>query len=165
MTANPLSIVDANTAPAAPPGAQAVSLATAALAGLVFGAGLVLSGMTEQSKVLGFLDLASGAWDPSLALVMVGAIGVHGGLRWLLARHPRWAQRPRFADTYDEAPSSTLDRRLVGGAALFGMGWGLGGVCPGPALVAASSLAPTLLCFVAGLFLGFAVHAQTRRLG
>ncbi|HLA29824.1 MAG TPA: YeeE/YedE family protein [Pseudomonas sp.] len=103
---------------------------TALLAGLIFGLGLLLAGMANPAKVLGFLDLA-GAWDPSLALVMVAAIGV--------AVLPfRWAGRQ--TRTLLGAPMQLphkreLDRRLIGGSLLFGVGWGIAGICPGPALV------------------------------
>jgi uncharacterized protein len=135
------------------------AVVVAGLAGLVFGAGLVLSGMTQQAKVLGFLDVASGAWDPSLAFVMVGAIGVHGLLRRVIARHPRWSRRPLFAETYQEPAKTPVDRRLVVGAALFGVGWGLAGVCPGPALVSSTSMASTLLLFAVGLLGGFGLFS------
>jgi uncharacterized membrane protein YedE/YeeE len=143
------------------PAVQRASVIVAAIAGLVFGAGLVLSGMTQQAKVLGFLDVVSGAWDPSLAFVMVGAIGVHGLLRRIIAAHPRWSRRPLFSEAYQEPAKTPVDRRLVVGAAVFGVGWGLAGVCPGPALVSSSSLAPTLLLFAVGLLVGFVVYAGT----
>ena len=141
------------------PSVQRASIIVAGLAGLVFGAGLVLSGMTQQAKVVGFLDVVSGAWDPSLAFVMVGAIGVHGLLRRVIARHPRWSRRPLFAEAYQEPERTPIDRRLVMGAAVFGVGWGLAGVCPGPALVSAAALAPHLLLFVVGLLAGFGAYA------
>ena len=112
--------------------------------GLAFGIGLCLSGMTMPSKVVGFLDL-SGAWDPSLAFVMGGAIAV--GL--VLFR----AARPRLAP-----PSTRVDRSLATGSILFGIGWGLVGYCPGPALAAISSLEPKALAFVAAMLLGTVLH-------
>lgn len=108
--------------------------------GLAFGLGLCLSGMTLPSKVIGFLDVG-GAWDPSLAFVMGGAIGV-GVLLFRLAR-------PRLAPV-----SSRIDPALVGGSLLFGVGWGLVGYCPGPALVAIASLEPKALAFVAAMVAG-----------
>lgn len=147
--------------PTSEPAVRRASVVVAALAGAVFGLGLVLSGMTQQEKVLGFLDVASGEWDPSLAFVMVGAIGVHGLLRRVIAAHPRWSRRPLFAETYQEPAKTPVDRRLVVGAAIFGVGWGLAGVCPGPALVSSSSLAPTLVLFAVGLLAGFGVYAAT----
>ncbi|QVM93901.1 YeeE/YedE family protein [Pseudomonas entomophila] len=100
------------------------------IAGVLFGMGLLLSGMTNPAKVLGFLDLA-GQWDPSLALVMAGAIGA--------ALLPMtWARRRTSAllgGTMQLPARRDIDRRLVGGSLVFGVGWGLAGVCPGPALV------------------------------
>jgi uncharacterized protein len=102
----------------------------ALLAGLVFGIGLIVSGMADPAKVLGFLDLA-GRWDPSLALVMTGAIAV-GAPAFALA-----SQRGRTlaGAPLQLPPTRPIDARLVGGSALFGIGWGLAGFCPGPALV------------------------------
>ena len=113
---------------------------SALLIGLTFGIGLCLSGMTLPSKVIGFLDVG-GAWDPSLAFVMGGAIAV-GLVLFRLAR-------PRLAP-----PSSRIDRDLVAGSVLFGVGWGLVGYCPGPALVALASLEPKALVFVAAMIAG-----------
>jgi uncharacterized membrane protein YedE/YeeE len=103
---------------------------SALLAGLIFGLGLLLAGMANPAKVLGFLDLA-GAWDPSLALVMAAAIGVAVlPFRWA-ARQPR-----TLLDAPMRLPHKReLDRRLIGGSLLFGVGWGIAGICPGPALV------------------------------
>ena len=140
---------------------QRAAVVVAALAGAVFGLGLVLSGMTQQAKVLGFLDVASGAWDPSLAFVMVGAIGVHALLRRVVARHPRWSKRPLFSESYQEPKKTPIDHRLLVGAAVFGIGWGLAGVCPGPALVSSSSLTPTVVLFVIGLLAGFGLYRAT----
>lgn len=99
------------------------------VAGLLFALGLVVSGMTQPSKVIGFLDVF-GAWDPSLALVMVGAIAVH--LTWLRATR-RWS-KPVCAPAFQGPSQRSIDARLVTGAATFGVGWGLAGYCPGPAL-------------------------------
>lgn len=121
-------------------------------AGLLFALGLGVSGMTDPDKVLGFLDLSSG-WDPSLALVMVGAIGVHLPLR-------RWVVgfgQPRFAVAFESPPTRRVTPRLVVGAALFGAGWGLGGFCPGPALVSLVSGALGSVVFVAGMTGGMLV--------
>ncbi|MFJ3054418.1 DUF6691 family protein [Herbaspirillum sp. NPDC087042] len=103
---------------------------TALLAGLVFGLGLIVSGMANPAKVLAFLDLA-GAWDPSLALVMAGAIAVGVPAFAYARRMPR-----TLLDLPIQLPTSTrIDRRLVLGSLLFGIGWGIAGICPGPALV------------------------------
>ena len=118
-------------------------------AGLLFGAGLLLSGMARPAKVLGFLDVF-GDWDPSLAWVMFGAIGVHA-LGYRLVRR----RAVPLADERFWVPERRkLDARLLFGAALFGVGWGLAGYCPGPALVSLASAAPGVLVFVLALVLG-----------
>ena len=135
-------------------------IVTSLLAGLVFGFGLILSGMADAAKVLGFLDLA-GAWDPSLALVMGGAIAV--GL-------PAFALSRRRSVSLLGAPmrlptARAIDRRLVGGSVLFGIGWGIAGFCPGPALVALGmGLAPALI-FVAAMVAGMGVFALLEKGG
>lgn len=102
-------------------------------AGLVFGAGLALSGMSNPAKVLGFLDIwaffAQG-WDPSLGLVMAGGLAVT--VPGFMAARSR--QRPVAAETFSLPPAGAIDRRLLAGSALFGIGWGLAGICPGPAV-------------------------------
>ena len=115
----------------------------AALSGLVFGIGLIVSGMSDPSKVLGFLDLAC-AWNPSLAMVMAGAIAV-GVAPFALARR---RARSLLGEAMLLPQASVIDRRLIGGALLFGVGWGLAGYCPGPALVSLLSggLKPLLFC-------------------
>jgi uncharacterized membrane protein YedE/YeeE len=97
--------------------------------GLLFAAGLVISGMSDPGRVLGFLDFA-GKWDPRLAFVMLGAVGVH--LTWL-----RLSTRAetRRGETFSIAPHAPVTKALIGGAALFGIGWGMSGYCPGPAVV------------------------------
>lgn len=120
--------------------------------GLVFGLGLMLAGMTSPDKVLAFLDLA-GRWDPSLAFVMGGAVLTATPL-FMLARR---RTRPIAGETFDQPPTSLIDLRLVAGSILFGIGWGLAGICPGPALVD-FALAPDrtiafLLPMVGGLLL------------
>ena len=125
----------------------------ALLSGLVFGLGLIAGGMTDPAKVKGFLDLF-GAWDPSLALVMGGAIAV-GVLAFAAARRRRtaWTGDPM------EIPSVTaIDRRLVGGGVLFGIGWGIAGFCPGPALVALGSGLGSAGIFVAAMLAGMLLH-------
>jgi uncharacterized membrane protein YedE/YeeE len=102
---------------------------TAFIAGLLFGLGLLLAGMANPGKVLAFLDL-SGAWDPSLALVMVGAIAVAiGPLTWARRQSSSLLGRPMQLPVKRE-----LDPRLIGGSLLFGVGWGIAGICPGPAV-------------------------------
>lgn len=130
----------------------------AALAGLVFGLGLIVSGMAQPAKVLGFLDLA-GAWDPSLAFVMAGAIAVGLPAFALAAR-----RRESFLGLPMQLPQSTrIDRRLAGGSLLFGIGWGLAGLCPGPALVVAGTGNVKALGFVAAMLAGMAVFELLER--
>lgn len=118
---------------------SARSRVAALVAGAIFGAGLALGGMTDPAKVRAFLDLA-GDWDPSLALVMAGAIGVHLTLSRLVLRRAA----PLYAPRFDLPARTAIDRRLVFGAAIFGVGWALAGVCPGPAIasLATGGLAP-----------------------
>lgn len=121
--------------------------------GLVFGIGLILAGMTEPLKVKGFLDLA-GAWDPSLALVMAGAIAV-GVLAFARARR----RERSWTGALMEIPTSrTVDARLVTGGVLFGVGWGIAGFCPGPALVALGSGMGAAGIFVAAMLVGMVIH-------
>lgn len=122
---------------------------TAFLAGLVFGFGLIVSGMANPAKVTGFLDLA-GPWDPSLACVMAGAIAVGvAGYRFVRRRERSLLGAPLQIPT-----SRRIDRRLVVGSALFGIGWGLAGICPGPALVLMGSGVPEGFVFVLAMLVG-----------
>jgi uncharacterized membrane protein YedE/YeeE len=121
--------------------------------GLLFGLGLILSGMTDPGKVLGFLDLA-GVWDPSLALVMGGAIAVGIGA-FAVARKRTVA----FLGGAMQLPTSqSIDRRLVIGSLVFGAGWGLAGFCPGPALVAAGAGHWQAWLFTLAMVAGMWVH-------
>lgn len=124
-------------------------IVAAFVAGLVFGLGLLLSGMADPAKVLGFLDLA-GAWDPSLALVMVGAIA----LAAVAFARVRGRARSLLGDPLQLPTKRAIDRRLIVGALLFGAGWGLAGFCPGPALVALGMGVPHALVFVAAMLAG-----------
>ena len=125
----------------------------ATLSGLVFGLGLIASGMTNPAKVKGFLDIF-GAWDPSLALVMAGAIALSAG-GFALARRRKWS----WTGAAIEVPvSRVIDARLLGGGALFGIGWGIAGLCPGPAIVSASAGSMAALVFVGAMLLGMGVH-------
>jgi uncharacterized membrane protein YedE/YeeE len=122
---------------------------TAFLSGLVFGLGLLLAGMSDPAKVLGFLDLA-GAWDPSLALVMGGAIAVGLPAFALAAR-----RRVSFIGAAMALPTARqVDRPLLLGGALFGVGWGIAGICPGPALVLAGMGERAGLLFAAAMLVG-----------
>jgi uncharacterized membrane protein YedE/YeeE len=143
-----------------------MKLLTALLSGLVFGLGLILSGMANPAKVLGFLDLA-GAWDPSLALVMMGAIGVGlPAFQWLLRRQSQAdtsANLPVTGCGVDLPTTNSIDRRLVCGSLAFGVGWGLAGFCPGPALVALGSGLSQALTFVAAMAAGMALFSWIDR--
>src|SRR5436190_15043171 len=123
------------------------------LAGALFGAGLAISGMTDPGRVIGFLDVC-GAWDPALLFVMAGAVGVYGS-GMLVLRHlrKRNLQLP-------SAASSAIDRRLVLGAAIFGVGWGLGGFCPGPAVANLGALRLAALVFVPAMVIGMLLAQQ-----
>jgi uncharacterized membrane protein YedE/YeeE len=134
------------------------SLAAAFVAGAVFAVGLVLAGMTQPSKVIGFLDVG-GAWDPTLAFVMAGAIASHVAGLWLTSRRTA----PLFAADFAAPTRNDLSAPLVLGAAVFGIGWGLAGYCPGPALVSLGSGADTALVFVAATTAGMLVqHGASR---
>jgi uncharacterized membrane protein YedE/YeeE len=128
------------------------------LAGLVFGLGLLISGLASPDKVLGFLDLA-GAWDPSLALVMVGAIVV-GMVAFTLARK----RTVSFLGLDMKLPTADhIDRRLVAGSLLFGIGWGIAGLCPGPALVALGTGQVKAVVFVLAMLAGMGVFEWLER--
>lgn len=122
------------------------------LVGLLFGFGLIVSGMTDPGKVIGFLDL-TGLWDPSLAFVMGGAIAV-GVFAFAFARRRTSAFLGGAMHLPGRAP---IDRRLLVGSLVFGVGWGLAGFCPGPAIVAASAGHSQAVLFVLGMFAGMAV--------
>lgn len=117
--------------------------------GLVFGLGIAISGMINPAKVLNFFDLA-GTWDPSLAFVMGGALAVAAVGYRLVLRRPR----PVLDDHFHLPKASAIDARLVGGAAVFGVGWGIAGFCPGGALPALGTLRPEVFLFVAALLGG-----------
>ncbi len=141
-------------------GSARVALAGAAVSGALFGAGLVVSGMTQPARIVAFLD-PLGGWDPSLAFVMGGAMLVYAVAHALIRRR----SRPWF-DARFHVPSRTdLDAPLVIGAAVFGIGWGLGGLCPGPSIVAAAGGSTAALGFVLAMLAGmYARHrlAATR---
>lgn len=120
------------------------------LIGVLFAAGLGISGMTQPLIVLAFLDVF-GNWNPALAFVMGGAVAVtFVGYRFVLGR-----QRPLLGAGFDLPTRSTIDAQLVAGAALFGLGWGLAGFCPGPALTALASGSLDVFVFVVAMFAGF----------
>jgi uncharacterized protein len=122
------------------------------LAGLLFAVGLVISGMTDPERVLAFLDIA-GAWDPSLALVMGGAVTVYAIVRAFTKR----MERPLAGASFAAPPTQTIDRRLVTGALIFGVGWGLAGYCPGPALVSSASGGSQVMWFTLAMVGTFAI--------
>lgn len=128
-------------------------LAGALAAGALFGVGLAISGMTMPEKVVGFLDLF-GAWDPTLAFVMMGAIAVHFIAYRIIIRRPS----PLFDRRFDVPTAKAIDARLVLGAAIFGIGWALAGFCPGPALVSAASGSLAAVVFVVGMTIGTKVE-------
>ena len=125
------------------------AILSALLSGLIFGLGLVISGMSNPAKVLNFLDIA-GAWDPSLAFVMAGAVLVTSiGYRLILKQ-----SAPKFATAFAVPTRRDIDKPLIGGAAIFGLGWGLGGFCPGPAWTALPLGEAGTLAFVPAMLLG-----------
>jgi uncharacterized protein len=125
------------------------------VAGLLFGLGLSLGGMTQPAVVLGFLDIF-GAWDPRLVFVMAGAVLTTAVGYRLVLRRPR----PLLAERFQWPTSRRIDARLVGGAALFGIGWGIAGYCPGPALASLGAGAPALLVLVACMIAGWWLAAR-----
>jgi len=125
------------------------------LSGLIFGFGLIVSGLINPAKVLNFLDLG-GAWDPSLAITMAVAVAVTGvGYRLAFAKGT-----PILGGTFQLPAASAIDARLLAGAALFGIGWGLVGYCPGPAIAALSLGAGSTVAFVAAMLAGMALARQ-----
>lgn len=134
-------------------------LLSALLAGLAFGAGLVLSGMANPSKVLAFLDLAAisdGKWDPSLAFVMAGALAIAiPGFAYL-----RRLEKPALADNFAWPTATQIDRPLVLGSILFGIGWGIAGICPGPALAILTLGGYQAFIFLAAMLLGMLAHRR-----
>ena len=133
-------------------------IVTALVSGLLFGAGLVLSGMSDPARVLGFLDI-TGNWDPSLAFVMGGAL-IPSSIAYAVRR-----RRPRpVLDTSFHVPQNrTIDRDLVLGAVLFGIGWGLVGLCPGPAFAALVTLRWEVILFTCAMIAGMTAHRLVTR--
>lgn len=134
-----------------------MSPVVAFLAGLVFALGLGLGGMTQPIRVLGFLDVF-GAWNPSLAFVMAGAVTTYALLRlWIMHR-----TRPLFAGSFAVPSRTDIDAALIGGAVIFGIGWGLVGFCPGPALVALGAAVPEAGVFVGAMMAGMLLYQKRR---
>lgn len=128
------------------------------LCGLIFGAGLAVSGMVNPAKVLGFLDV-TGQWDPSLLLVMAGGVGVFA-LGFLLVKR---SGRPLMAAKFEIPTRRDIDPKLVIGAALFGIGWGLAGFCPGPALTGLAFGLTKVYVFVAAMVAGSVAYGVWTR--
>ena len=135
-----------------------MALLTALFSGLLFGVGLMVSGMANPAKVLGFLDLA-GRWDPSLAFVMAGAIAV-GSIAFLVAKRRK---KSLLGRSIQIPAGKQVTLRLVMGSAVFGVGWGLAGFCPGPALVALGAGFPKAWGFVAAMLCGMTVFELLER--
>ncbi|MEQ9326540.1 MAG: YeeE/YedE family protein [Rhodospirillales bacterium] len=128
------------------------------VSGLLFGVGLLISGMINPAKVLGFLDVA-GTWDPTLAFVMAGALAVSV----VAYRVSKAMRRPLFDIRFHLPTAKMVDPPLVAGAVIFGIGWGLVGFCPGPALAGLGSLNQSVLIFVAAMIAGMAIWAMFDR--
>lgn len=126
--------------------------------GLLFGAGLAISDMTNPSRVLAFLDLA-GTWDPSALFVFAGALPVSGLAYWLARRRAA----PFFDERFHLPTTNAIDGRLIAGAVLFGLGWGIAGFCPGPALTAVISGQGGVFLFLGAMFAGMALYRLTTR--
>lgn len=126
---------------------------TSLISGLLFGMGMVVSGMADTQKVLGFLDVA-GAWDPSLAFVMGGALLVFMPF-YLLVIKPK--QQPLVASEFCVASGNKIDKKLITGASIFGLGWGIAGICPGPVVSSLSGGNSGTWVFFTAMLLGFAV--------
>lgn len=135
-----------------------MKLFTALISGLLFGAGLIVSEMVNPARVQGFLDWF-GVWDPTLAFVMAGALSVTTPAMYLLKKR----SRPIFSDKFEWPTRKDIDVRLVSGSVMFGVGWGLTGFCPGPALVSAGSLRPELFLFILCMLAGMAMHGMLQR--
>lgn len=132
---------------------------TAFISGLVFGIGLIIAGMANPAKVLAFLDLA-GAWDPSLAFVMAGAITI-GTLAFFIAKKKPLAL---LGEKIQLPASQVIDARLIGGSILFGIGWGMAGICPGPALVLIGTGVGKGVVFVLAMLAGMFVFQALERI-
>ena len=120
------------------------------LSGIIFGLGLTISGMVNPQKVLGFLNIFD-AWDPSLIFVMVGAIIIFAPMHFIFKKK----SRPILAKNFISIENKNIDKKLLIGSGLFGTGWGLAGLCPGPAIASISFLNPSSLIFVLFMFVGF----------
>ncbi len=129
------------------------SMLTSFVSGVVFALGLGIGGMTQPAKVIGFLDFA-GNWDPSLAFVMIGAISVHAFLYRVISKRPS----PLFSPAFSLPTRTNIDLSLVGGAVIFGLGWGLAGFCPGPVLTSLASGNFSPVIFSVGMIAGMLLY-------
>ena len=120
------------------------------VSGIIFGIGLVISEMINPEKVLGFLDLF-GNWDPSLAFVMIGALIITSPMFHLIKKK----EKPLFVDSFNYSKNKEINNKLIIGSVLFGAGWGLGGLCPGPAISSIALLNINSISFVVSMFFGF----------
>jgi len=120
------------------------------ISGIIFGIGLVISQMINPEKVLGFLDLF-GNWDPSLAFVMIGALIITSPMFHLIKKK----EKPLFVDSFNYSKNKEINNKLIVGSVLFGAGWGLGGLCPGPAISSIALLNINSISFVVSMFFGF----------
>lgn len=135
------------------PALPVASFIAVTVSGFLFGLGLATANMTNPAKVLAFLDV-TGSWDPSLMVVFAAALGVTlPGFHLVLKQ-----QQPRYAQQFLLPTSQDIDRKLIGGASLFGIGWGIAGYCPGPALTALVSLNSNVLLFFAAMLAGVMLH-------
>ncbi len=134
-----------------------MSTFVAFISGFIFGFGLLISGMANPSKVLGFLDIA-GKWDPSLAFVMIGAISI-GFFAFKYAKH---MTKSICGETMKIPSSTDIDAKLIFGSIIFGIGWGLAGFCPGPAIVALGVGSFKALCFVLAMLMGMLIFEGTK---
>lgn len=135
---------------------KAKNIVSSFISGFIFALGLALSGMTQPGKVIAFLDLF-GAWDPSLIFVMIGAIAVHASYYFLVK--PKFSV-PILSETYQIPTRKDLTGSLLVGAGIFGIGWGLGGYCPGPAVTSLGTLSLKPLVFIASMLLGMTLYRK-----
>jgi uncharacterized membrane protein YedE/YeeE len=136
-----------------------MNILTAFVAGLIFGAGLLVAGMANPAKVLAFLDIA-GSWDPSLAFVMIGAIGI-GTPAFFIAKRKSVSL---LGEKMQLPTSQVIDARLIGGSVLFGIGWGIAGICPGPALVLLGAGVTKGIIFVLAMIAGMLIFQALEKL-
>jgi uncharacterized protein len=132
---------------------RVVQIVLAVISGGLFGAGLIIGGMTDPNKVLGFLDF-TGAWEPALAFVMAGGVAVH----FLLMQFVLKRRSPIFENAFHLPTKGDLDGRLLAGAAIFGVGWGLAGYCPGPGLVSGGAAMQGAMVFVLTMLVGMIIQ-------